>query len=427
MPDLGLAPGEDSQRDDDTCGNAGQGESCRCPCPRPARGSPGGPEAGAGQDRPSEAGQVGVAIRGNLRADLNDAEHRQEDHHVRRPGRREARHSPAERQGDPGGGKHQTVAQDEGHRPGIDRERPRIERREVRGHDHLPEVEAQAVRRDGEPGRHAQLIQGGHAVDERLRPDREGRCRGGQEHERDLLHVDAARGLAPPPEGPAKPSERIDVQDQQHDRKTHRHRLGEKRAAEQRHREPVRSAAGRLPRVRPEVHQDRHEVEKSGEHIAPLGGPHYGFDALGMDGEHEGGKPCGSSERATAVSKTGQSQRQDLQDDDVEDHRVRGVQEEAGQMIPEGIHAPEHVVQAEGHPGQGRVVAHVERRPHPAEVGSSEPPILRVVYEILAIVPVHKLILQRWPEGSESDESDEHGHMPLDPARGRSADHRTVL
>src|SRR5438552_6253622 len=70
MPDLGLAPGEDSQRDDDTCGNAGERENCRWPCLGPAQGLPAGPEAGACQGRPSEAGQVGVAIRGNLRADL---------------------------------------------------------------------------------------------------------------------------------------------------------------------------------------------------------------------------------------------------------------------------------------------------------------------------------------------------------------------
>src|SRR5439155_17108464 len=98
-----------------------------------------------------------------------------------------------------------------------------------------------------------------------------------------------------------------------------------------------------------------------------------------MDREHEGGKPCRSYERVTAVSKTRQSQCQDPNDDEVEDHRVRRVQEEAGQMIPEWIHAPQQVVQAEGHPGQWNVMAHVKRGPHPGQLLPGETPIMMVV------------------------------------------------
>src|SRR3989449_7950984 len=49
-------------------------------------------------------------------------------------------------------------------------------------------------------------------------------------------------GRARPSEGPAEASERIDLQDQQHDGKAHRHRFREERTTEQRHRQPVRSS-----------------------------------------------------------------------------------------------------------------------------------------------------------------------------------------
>src|SRR5947199_5598796 len=44
-----------------------------------------------------------------------------------------------------------------------------------------------------------------------------------------------------------------------------------------------------------------------------------------------------------AFRGTEQSQGQDPPDDEEEDNRILGVQEEIGQMIPEGIHAPEQV------------------------------------------------------------------------------------
>src|SRR5438445_584238 len=102
-----------------------------------------------------------------------------------------------------------------------------------------------------------------------------------------------------------------------------------------------------------------------------------------------------------------------------------GVQEKIGQMIPHGIHAPEQVVQAEGHPGQRNVVAQV-RRPHPAEVGPPEPSIVRVVEEIVLIVPVHKLVLERWQEGGEGEKGNQQWRKPADPSLGRSKAHRAT-
>src|SRR2546430_3390148 len=133
------------------------------------------------------------------------------------------------------------------------------------------------------------------------------------------------------------------------------------------------------------------------------------------------------SERVTAFGGTGQRQCQDPTDDEEEDHRICSVQEEIGQMVAEGVHAPEQVVQTEGHPRQRNVVAQV-RGPHPAEVSPAEPPIVRVVEEIRSIVPVHKLVLERGEEGSEGDKSNQQWDQPVAPSLGQCAGHRfTVL
>ena len=94
-PDPDLVPGEDSEPADDTYEKAGERESPHPRC-RPPQDLPAGQQASAGEDRPAEACEVGVSIRGNLRAVLKDADHRQEHYHVRLPRRRQARQSTAE-------------------------------------------------------------------------------------------------------------------------------------------------------------------------------------------------------------------------------------------------------------------------------------------------------------------------------------------
>ena len=84
----------------------------------------------------------------------------------------------------------------------------------------------------------------------------------------------------------------------------------------------------------------------------------------------------------TAFKETGPSQAQDPEGHEVEGHRIGSVQEEARQMIAEGLHTPEQVVQAERHPGQRNPVTHVNRGPHPAELGPAESTIVRVIDEI---------------------------------------------
>src|SRR5437016_8594495 len=88
-------------------------------------------------------------------------------------------------------------------------------------------------------------------------------------------------------------------------------------------------------------------------------------------------------------------------------------------MIAEGHQAPKEVVQHEGHPGQGSVVTYVGRGPHPAEVGPTEAAVLRVLDEIVIVVPVHKLIVERGQERNDGDESNQDWEKPEDPSVSR--------
>ena len=258
-------------------------------------------------------------------------------------------------------------------------------------------------------------------MDRKLRHDCDGRCHSRQQHERDLLDVDPTRGLAPPPYGPAEASERIDVQDHQHDREIHGHRFGQQRAGEQGHGAPIPPSAALLSVASPEVSKDRRQVEEPREDIPPFRGPGDGFHAQGMDRKHESGKRGRHSERVTAFRGTGQSPCQKPTGYEEEDHRIRGVQEEIGQVVAAGVHAPEQVIQPEGHPRQRNVVTQLRGSPHPAEVGPAKPPVVRVLEEILVVVPVHKLVVERWQERGEGDDSDHHRDKPGAPSLGGSA------
>src|SRR2546429_9990647 len=63
VPDVDLVPGEDSQAKEDAGDKSGTEERS----PSPPR-----EQAGTGQERPGQACEVGVSIRGNLRAALDD-------------------------------------------------------------------------------------------------------------------------------------------------------------------------------------------------------------------------------------------------------------------------------------------------------------------------------------------------------------------
>ena len=247
-----------------------------------------------------------------------------------------------------------------------------------------------------------------------------------EQHEGDLLPVDPAGGLAPPPGRSAETSEWIDVHDQQHDGKTHGHRLGEERTREQGNGHPIPPPAVLRPLVGSKVRQDRQQVEESREHIAPFRDPRDGFNPKGMDGEQESGEGGRKAQSWISFRTIRQGQRHEPKDQEVERHRIRGMQQEAGEMVTEGVHAPDPVIQAQGHPRQRNIVTHMKCGPHPAEVCPRESPIVGVAEEVQLIVPDQKLVLQHREERSNSERGDQRRRKPPDPPPGRSAHDRTI-
>ena len=63
---------------------------------------------------------------------------------------------------------------------------------------------------------------------------------------------------------------------------------------------------------------------------------------------------------------------QETEKNEVEDESDEGVQQEAGEMIAGRIHAPDQVVEAEGHPGERYETAQIDRGEHPPELGKAE-------------------------------------------------------
>ena len=64
------------------------------------------------------------------------------------------------------------------------------------------------------------------------------------------------------------------------------------------------------------------------------------------------------------------------------------MEEQAREVIAGRIHSPEVVVEPEGHPGERHVVTHVERRPHPRSWSEAEPAKVRILDEVLFVVPL---------------------------------------
>ena len=61
-------------------------------------------------------------------------------------------------------------------------------------------------------------------------------------------------------------------------------------------------------------------------------------------------------------------------------------------MVSGRIHPPDRVVHPEGHPGEGDVVPHQERREHPPELVGPEPTVVRIAQEQRTVVPVDEPI-----------------------------------
>ncbi len=78
-------------------------------------------------------------------------------------------------------------------------------------------------------------------------------------------------------------------------------------------------------------------------------------------------------------------------------------------MIPPGIHPAEHVVEAQGEPRQGHVVAGQRGGKHPPELSRTEAAVVEIPGEESAVVPVEELSPESRPErhGRRHDDQDD--------------------
>ena len=142
--------------------------------------------------------------------------------------------------------------------------------------------------------------------------------------------------------------------------------------------------------------------------------PGHGLHAQRVQSEEERG--AGRGDRHARIAGRGQTQQAHGQE--VEEGGIEHVEGEAGGVVPEGMHAPQRVLQAGGEPAQGLVVAHVEGGEHPAQVPPTQTAEMRIVQEIGVVIPGDEIGAQRGPERRQDGQWDEDQEQALDSVRG---------
>ncbi len=178
-----------------------------------------------------------------------------------------------------------------------------------------------------------------------------------------------------PPAQPAEPTKRVDIEEEEGRRQRKRHTLREQRGGEREgrdhHRPPLRRPVGLDA---PEVGPDRHEREQGAEQIGPAGDPADRLDAEWMDPEDQGGDRGPGSDRGLAPRVLGSivhRGREQAPRHEVEDRRVRRVNQHVHQVIAPRVKAPQRVVQAPRETGQGDVVAEQDAGEGPVDLLTS--------------------------------------------------------
>ncbi len=417
-PRMGLAPGQHAEayrRDDDR-------RAHRRPEPAPLRPTPGRIQGDRhttpAEHRKAQAGHVRVPIGREVIPERQGAGHGGEHDHIGPPGDEGAGAASAEQPREPrdqddtrGGAQDCRVAQME---PGG----RLVERREVNGHEQLDRVEPETDQDAGQGFLPRQELDGLEVAPEEL-PGEE-RLRHAQRGVRRLLGRDSQnRPDRQAPGGARKPPERIDVQEEQHERGGDRDRLRQERRQMSDHRRAQEPAAARAARGgRPNVGEDGQEKKQAGEDVPTLGRPGDGLDPQRMHREQQGRRRGARTDRA----RRERVRRGDERPRDRVESEGRGdVDQEAGQMIAGGIHSPDHVVRGEGEPCQRHEVPVVALGGHPPELRPAEPPVVGVLQEVPGVVPRDEAVPEHGQESQHRDsgERDRHPHVRPDP-RSRS-------
>ena len=109
-----------------------------------------------------------------------------------------------------------------------------------------------------------------------------------------------------------------------------------------------------------------------------------------------------------------QGHRQDIQDD-----RVGGVKDEAGQVVTTRVEFPEDILHLEEQPGQRLVNPEPERTPGPLHLGQPQSTVIGVVEEVLIVVPIDEAVVQGGDEGGDDDQGERNRNQPGAPVPAR--------
>jgi hypothetical protein len=358
----------------------------------------------AREERERDRRQVAVAIRDLVRSALDQAEQRREQDRVGRR-RDERRGVPARApREEPAGGEHARRRRDVAQARHVDRQRELVDRREVHGPRELRDVEAEAVRAGGEAPERAEVRERVERGDLDLREERHAPVDDREREPRPLLQDER-----PPAHAGRAPPQRMDVEQEQHDRQRDADLLAQEREGKEHDaREPARRRAGRLGTLdRAQPGEQREQEQQPAQDVAPLGRPRHRLDAQRMEREEERRAGGGGEERARRCFVRRARRAADQPQRDEEDGgRARAVQEEVREQEPERrLRPPDPRVDREREPRERLVVAHEERREHPAQVARTEPAI-RGVLDQARLVVEHEPAVQPGQERDRRDRRD---------------------
>ena len=95
-----------------------------------------------------------------------------------------------------------------------------------------------------------------------------------------------------------------------------------------------------------QIREHCEQIEQRGEHVAPFGDPRHRLGAQRVQREERG--RGGGAETPGRVAGRGQRRGEQPPGDDEEDGDVARVEQEVAEVVAERVHAPQHVIQAEG-------------------------------------------------------------------------------
>jgi hypothetical protein len=94
---------------------------------------------------------------------------------------------------------------------------------------------------------------------------------------------------------------------------------------------------------------------------------------------------------------------------EVEEGGDHPVKDERGEVIADGVHAPQAPVERQGEPRERHPVAHEPGRQHPGKLRRAEAAVVRVVEEVLPVVPVQEVAAEPGQEREHARQRDGEG------------------